>query len=204
MAVVGPPHAPGYLCYVLLGRAAAALTGSAEQWVRPAGDPGHGAGRLGAVRPGPAAVGTRASAGSRRCCCLPPRSTGFTARSRCRRRRRFLTAIVSATLCWRVWRGETRSLPCSPCGSVWPAGCASKRWCFCCRWPRGLLAVAAADHPALPGDPDPDDAGLAASPAAPERGVDARTGMLSTLTPRDLIGKRRCFLARGGTDCTAT
>ena len=27
----GAPHAPGYLCYVLLGRAAAALTGSAER-----------------------------------------------------------------------------------------------------------------------------------------------------------------------------
>ena len=103
----GQPHAPGYLCYVLLGRAAAALTGSAER---------------GYVLL--AILGTALSAWAlydlgRRL--WNPRVGWFAAllllssplywfygEIALPHTLDALMVIVAATLSWRVWRGETR------------------------------------------------------------------------------------------------
>ena len=46
-----------------------------------------------------------------------------------------LMVIVAATLSWRVWRGEARLATMLALWLGLAGGCASRRWCFCCRWP---------------------------------------------------------------------
>ena len=201
---IGQPHAPGYLLYVMLGRAAAALTGSAER---------------GYVLL--AIIGTALAA-----CALydlgrrlwNPRVGWFAALLLLSSPMYWfygevalphaldaLMVIVAATLSWRVWRGEARlgdhARPVARTGGR-PA--RTDPGVPAAGGPRRLLEAALADHSPVPRHPHRHDPGVADSPAAPERRLDALLVRGERLLRGPSTAARPSSSARAGSGCTTT